>query len=158
MLSFETLLKTRCSLQAHKLALLLSNDKHDSDAPILEAAVSHLTLGVAAQGQALPQQLSGQCDLTLQLDVYNNALMGWEPLLEPWAASVTVVAPVKRYEDMSMYAVLAAAMYIVAPIMSATGRRLSRRAWWSHSALGTARSPCRASGGKVTAGHQQCRC
>ncbi len=94
MLSFETLLKTRCSLRANKIAVLLSNDKHDDDTPIIEAVASDFMLSLS--GQAAHQQLSSQCGAKLGLDVYNNGLMGWEPLLEPWTSSLAVSMPLTR--------------------------------------------------------------
>jgi len=94
MLSFETLLKTRCSLRANKMAVLLSNDKHDDDTPIIEAVASDFMLSLS--GQAARQQLSSQCGAKLGLDVYNNGLMGWEPLLEPWTSSLAVSMPLTR--------------------------------------------------------------
>lgn len=97
MLTLETLLSTRCSLRASKLAILLSNDKHDDDTPIIEAAASDVILGLA--GQTHSQQLSSQCGMKLCVDVYNNGLMGWEPLLEPWAASLTLSMPLTRCES-----------------------------------------------------------
>jgi len=94
MLSFETLLKTRCSLRANKMAVLLSNDKHDDDTPIVEAVASDFMLSLS--GQAARQQLSSQCGAKLGLDVYNNGLMGWEPLLEPWTSSLAFSMPLTR--------------------------------------------------------------
>ncbi|DBA81627.1 TPA: hypothetical protein ACH3X1_007382 [Trebouxia sp. C0004] len=94
MLSFETLLKTRCSLRANKMAVLLSNDKHDDDTPIIEAVASDIMLSLS--GQAARQQLSSQCGAKLGLDVYNNGLMGWEPLLEPWTSSLAFSMPLTR--------------------------------------------------------------
>ena len=94
MLSFETLLKTRCSLRANKMAVLLSNDKHDDDTPIIEAVASDFMLSLS--GQAARQQLSSQCGAKLGLDVYNNGLMGWEPLLEPWTSSLAFSMPLTR--------------------------------------------------------------
>ncbi len=67
--------------------------------PIIEAAASDVTLGLA--GQAHSQQLSSQCGMKLHVDVYNNALMGWEPLLEPWASSVALQVPLARYDSPS---------------------------------------------------------
>ena len=94
----ETLSTTHFSLQMGQVALLISNDKHDDDMPIIEAAASDIDLA----GQADPQQLTSQCSLMLQVDVYNDALMGWEPLLEPWCCSVATTLPLRRYSHFSL--------------------------------------------------------
>lgn len=88
------MLGTRCSLQADKVAVLLSNDRHDTDIPIIEAAVSHLALDLA--GQPEEQQVAGSWAMQLHVDVYNNSLMGWEPLIEPWTSSMAMVVPLTR--------------------------------------------------------------
>lgn len=88
------MLGTRCSLQADKVAVLLSNDRHDTDIPIIEAAVSHLALDLA--GQPEEQQVAGGWAMQLHVDVYNNSLMGWEPLIEPWTSSMAMVVPLTR--------------------------------------------------------------
>lgn len=93
-LMYDALLRTRCSLQADSIALLLSNDKYDTDDPIVEAAVSNLALELS--GEPDTQQLSSTCAVKLHVDVYNNGMMGWEPLIEPWASSVTLTVPLTR--------------------------------------------------------------
>ena len=93
-MTFDALLKTCCSLQADSIALLLSNDKYDTDDPIVEAAVSNLALELS--GQPLAQQLASSCAMTLHVDVYNNGMMGWESLVEPWASCVTLAIPLTR--------------------------------------------------------------
>ena len=42
--------------------------------------------GTDPNGQA--QQLQCSSSMVLLVNVYNNALMGWEPLLEPWRVAV----------------------------------------------------------------------
>ena len=37
------------------------------------------------------QQLKCSSSVVLLVNVYNNALMGWEPLLEPWQVAVDIV-------------------------------------------------------------------
>ena len=91
---YEALLRTHCSLQAESIALLLSNDKYDTDDPIVEAAMSDLALELS--GQPDTQQLSSSCAMKLHVDVYNNGMMGWEPLIEPWASSVVLAVPLTR--------------------------------------------------------------
>lgn len=93
-LGFDVLLKTHCSLQADSVALLLSNDKYDTDDPIIEAAVSSLALELS--GQADVQQLTCSCAMKLLVDVYNDGMMGWEPLIEPWASSLLLTVPLTR--------------------------------------------------------------
>lgn len=63
--------------------------------PIVETLLSDVAVELA--GQAQSQQLQSQCSVRLHVDVYNNALMGWEPLLEPWNSSLTLIMPLIRY-------------------------------------------------------------
>ena len=91
---YDALLRTRCSLQADCIALLLSNDKCDTDDPIVEAALSNLALELC--GERTTQKLSSSCAMKLHVDVYNNGMMGWEPLIEPWTISVTLAVPLTR--------------------------------------------------------------
>lgn len=106
---WELLLHTHCSLQAHKLALLLSSDTHDDDTPIAETAAYNarlnihgkqqpqtVALGSQAHSEGHQQQLVCTSSMTLLLNVYNNALMGWEPLLEPWGLALDVAVPLAR--------------------------------------------------------------
>ena len=86
--NFETLSRTHVSLRTNQLAFLVSNDKHDDD-----DLAGHLEL----------QQLTNQCGLNVQMNVYNNALMGWEPLLEPWTCSVASAVPLSRYVSCHVY-------------------------------------------------------
>ena len=94
LLTLTTLLRTHCSFSADTIAVLLSNDKQDSDIPVVEAAMTHITLDLAGQEQA--QEVTSSCAMTLHMDVYNNGLMGWEPLIEPWASSATISMPLTR--------------------------------------------------------------
>lgn len=94
LLGFDVLLKTHCSLQADKVAVLLSNDKYDTDDPIVEAAVSDLALELS--GHQDVQRLTCSCTMVLLVDVYNNGMMGWEPFIEPWASSVMLTVPLIR--------------------------------------------------------------
>ena len=104
---YELLLQTRCSLQAHKLALLLSGSTCNDDAPIAEAAAYKVRVDIcgkrqppkqAAQGypDGHLQQLACTSSMTLLLNVYNNGLMGWEPLLEPWTLALDATMPLTR--------------------------------------------------------------
>lgn len=93
-LGFDVLLMTHCSLQAENVALLLSNDKYDTDDPIAEAAVSNLALQLS--GQPVVPQLTCTCTMKLLVDVYNDGMMGWEPIIEPWASSVLLTVPLTR--------------------------------------------------------------
>ena len=91
---YDALLRTRCSLQADSIALLLSNDKYDTDEPIVEAAVSKLALDLSAEPDT--QKLSSSCAMKLHVEVYNTGMMGWETLIEPWAVSVMLEVPLTR--------------------------------------------------------------
>lgn len=94
LMTIDALLKARCSLQASSIVLLLSNDKYDMNYPIVEAAAQNLNLELSGQPDA--QQLTSSCALKLHVDVYNHQMMGWEPLIEPWASSVALAMPLTR--------------------------------------------------------------
>lgn len=51
----ETLMKMHCSLHARKLALLLSNDTHNNDTPIVEAAACNVNCAISGQNQLREQ-------------------------------------------------------------------------------------------------------
>lgn len=92
--AIDALLKSRCSLQATSMVLLLSNDKYDTNDPIVEAAASNLALELSGQPDA--QQLISSCAMKLHVDVYNHGMMGWEPLIEPWPSLITLTMPLTR--------------------------------------------------------------
>ena len=95
------LLKARCSLQASSMVLLLSNDKYDTDDTIVEAAAANLALELSGQPDA--QQLTSSCAVKLHVDVYNHEMMGWEPLIQPWASLVTLTMPLTRCDPAVMH-------------------------------------------------------
>ena len=82
------------SLKLAKLAVLLSNDKHDKMLPVAEAAVQNMLVELQYDsGQASVKALS-TCDLLA--DVYNSSKMCWEPVVEPWRLSVGAYVHLSR--------------------------------------------------------------
>ncbi len=77
-----------------KLALLISNDRHDENLPILEAAICNLL--AEGQMQSDMTQLSSLAHLQLLVDIHNSSKGMWEPLVEPWQCSVGFSKPGTR--------------------------------------------------------------
>ena len=77
-----------------KLALLISNDRHDENLPVLEAAICNLL--AEGQMQSNMTQLSSLARLQLLVDIHNSSKGMWEPLVEPWQCSVGFSKPGTR--------------------------------------------------------------
>ena len=71
-------MKMHCSLHARKLALFLSNDTHNNDTPIVEAAACNVNCAISGQNQ-LREQPQNQMEPQGQLQQLAGTRLGLPP-------------------------------------------------------------------------------
>jgi hypothetical protein len=82
-------------LQVCKAALLLADDQPQQHLPLFEAALAELRLHLGAAGGGTEAGSGGgwsnrlQLGMTLQAQVYNAHMLGWEPVLDPSSLQLT---------------------------------------------------------------------
>ncbi|CAG9856524.1 unnamed protein product [Phyllotreta striolata] len=73
-------------IDASCISLCIIDDCGDSDVPLLELALSDLSL--EQNFDVVKTSSKGSVNCTLSMDYYNRVLSGWEPMLEPWRCSL----------------------------------------------------------------------
>ena len=88
----------RLAVTVHRAALLLSQDYGNSSIPIIEAALSDLSLKALLLPDLLEVAVSGKP----RVDVYSSEQLDWEPLLEPWAVEAKLRLGPFRLEQLAV--------------------------------------------------------
>ncbi|XP_067643224.1 intermembrane lipid transfer protein Vps13D isoform X2 [Eurosta solidaginis] len=85
-------------INANCISICIIDDCMDADVPLLEIALTQLTLAqhlcndqspntTVGSGRSMPLYQEGRLETIFASDYYNRRLSGWEPVIEPWECS-----------------------------------------------------------------------